>query len=159
MAGKKLEFSTRLTREDVAGVIEALIEGLKDGHLRVQKSDEVLHMAVPRVVDLEIEAEIDDERAEFEIEVSWRTNRAENPDNPPEDTAPGQAEKGAGAGKKKAAPAKKPGTAKNATGIGKTDAAKKVAPAKTTASAKKTVTDKAATPAKKAASAKKAEAK
>lgn len=84
MAKRELEFTTRLTREDVAGVIEALIEGLKDGHLKIQKSNEVLELEVPRVVDLEVEAKVDDERAEFEIEVSWRTNRAENPDNAPD---------------------------------------------------------------------------
>lgn len=83
MAHRKLEFSTRLTREDVAGLIEALVEGLKDGVLKVQKSGETLELEVPRVVDLEIEAEINEERAEFEIEVSWRTNRAENPDTVP----------------------------------------------------------------------------
>lgn len=85
MAERELEFTTRLTREDVAGVIEAFIEGLKDGRLVVKKSGETLELEVPRVVDLEIEAKINDERAEFEIEISWRTNRAENPDNPPED--------------------------------------------------------------------------
>ncbi|MDL2216295.1 amphi-Trp domain-containing protein [Desulfovibrio sp. OttesenSCG-928-M14] len=94
MEAKKLEFSTRLTREDVAGLIEALVEGLKDGLLKVQKSNEVLEMQVPRVVDLEIEAEIDDEHAEFEIEISWRTNRAENPDILPDDPAPKVAKTG-----------------------------------------------------------------
>ena len=84
MSNKTLEFTTRLSREDVAGVIEALVEGLKDGHLKVQKSNEILEMEVPRVVDLEVEAEFSDERAKFEIEVSWRTNRAENPDTPDE---------------------------------------------------------------------------
>ncbi|MDL2316633.1 amphi-Trp domain-containing protein [Desulfovibrio sp. OttesenSCG-928-A18] len=84
MAERELEFTTRLTREDVAGLVEALIEGLKDGHLRVQKSNEVLELEVPRVVDLEVEAKVSDERAKFEIEVSWRTNRAENPDLPTE---------------------------------------------------------------------------
>lgn len=84
MAKRELEFTTRLTREDVAGLVEAMVEGLKDGCLKVQKSNEYLELQVPRVVDLKIEAEIDDERAEFEIEVSWRTNRAENPDLAPE---------------------------------------------------------------------------
>lgn len=82
MKDKKLEFSTRLTREDVAGVIEALVEGLKDGHLKVQKSNEALTMDVPRVIDLEVKAKEGKERAVFQIEVSWRTNRAENPDTP-----------------------------------------------------------------------------
>jgi amphi-Trp domain-containing protein len=83
MAKRKLKFVTRLTREDVAGRVEALVEGLKDGVLKVQKSGETLALEVPRVVDLEIEAAISDERAEFAIEVSWRTNRAENPDTVP----------------------------------------------------------------------------
>lgn len=86
MSKRELEFTTRLTREDVAGLIEALIEGMKDGHLKVQKSSEVLELEVPRVVDLKIEAEIDEERAEFEIEVSWLTNRAGDPDTVPEES-------------------------------------------------------------------------
>ena len=84
MEKRELELTTRLTREDVAGVMEALVEGLKDGKLKVKKSNEILELDVPRVVDLAIEAEIDDEKAAFEIEVSWRTNRAENPDNAPD---------------------------------------------------------------------------
>ena len=83
MVKQKLEFVTRLTREDVAGLIEALVEGLKDGVLKVQKSGETLALDVPRVVDLEMGAAISDERAEFAINVSWRTNRAENPDTAP----------------------------------------------------------------------------
>ena len=93
MSERVLEFTTRLTREDVAGVIEALVEGLKDGHLKIHKSDEALELEVPRVIDLEVEAKVSEERAKFEIEVSWRTNRAENPDRPendsPENTAGG----------------------------------------------------------------------
>ena len=80
MSERVLEFTTRLTREDVAGVIEALVEGLKDGRLKIHKSDEALELDVPRVIDLEVEAKVSEERAKFEIEVSWRTNRAENPD-------------------------------------------------------------------------------
>lgn len=98
MAKRELEFTTRLTREDVAGLIEALTEGLKDGHLKVQKSDDVLELAVPRVVDLKIEAEIDEERAEFEIEVSWLTNRAGSPDTVPEEKSAGTEKKIASAG-------------------------------------------------------------
>ena len=84
MVNRQLGLVTRLTREDVAGLIEALVEGLKDGVLKVQKSGETLAFEVPRVVDLEIEATNGDERAEFAINVSWRTNRAENPDTAPE---------------------------------------------------------------------------
>jgi len=83
MAKQKLEFVTRLAREDVAGLIEALVEGLKDGVLKVKKSGDSLALEVPRVVDLEVGATINDERAEFAINVSWRTNRAENPDTAP----------------------------------------------------------------------------
>ena len=90
MAMGTLEFSTRLTREDVAGVVEALIEGLKDGALKVHKSGETLELEVPRVIDLEVEASEDEERAEFSITVSWRTNRAENPDTEPGSGANGK---------------------------------------------------------------------
>lgn len=118
MERREIEFSTRLTREDVAGVIEALIEGLKDGKLQIKKSNEALELEVPRVVDLEVEASIDEERAEFEIEVSWRTNRAENPDLP---LPNGDTDKGA--------------TEKNTSAVGENG---KKAPAKSNASPKGT---------------------
>lgn len=102
MAKRELEFTTRLTREDVAGLIEALTEGLKDGHLKVQKCDDVLELAVPRVVDLKIEAEIDEERAEFEIEVSWLTNRAGSPDTVPEENPVGTEKESASTGPSRA---------------------------------------------------------
>lgn len=134
MEKRELEFTTRLTREDVAGLVEALIEGLKDGRLKVQKSDDVLELDVPRVVDLKIEAEIDDERAEFEIEVSWMTNRADT-DTVPDETPSGKPAKPAkkvAAGKTaaKRAPAKKAAApraaaAKNGTAPKKPSAAKK----------------------------------
>ena len=91
MSEKELAFTTRLTREDVAGVIEALVEGLKDGCLKIHKSNETLELEVPRVIDLEVGANVSDERARFEIEVSWRTNRAENPDRPEDYSSAGAA--------------------------------------------------------------------
>jgi hypothetical protein len=138
MEKREIEFSTRLTRADVAGLIEALIEGLKDGKLKIKKSSEELELDVPRVVDLEIEASIDDERAEFEIEVSWRTNRAENPDLPldendgTESAAPKPRGKAAAkktaekkpAAKKTTAAAKSPAKSKTAEGSKKSTGAK-----------------------------------
>jgi amphi-Trp domain-containing protein len=82
MSERTLEFTTRLTREDVAGVMEALVDGLKDGRLKVHKSNDALELDVPRVIDLDVRATVSHERAAFSIEVSWRTNRAENPDTP-----------------------------------------------------------------------------
>ena len=139
MEKREIEFATRLTRADVAGLIEALIEGLKDGKLKIKKSSEELELDVPRVVDLEIEASIDDERAEFEIEVSWRTNRAENPDLPLDknddgenDNAESAAPKPRGktaakkpAAKKTTAAAKSPAKSKTAEGSRKSSGAKK----------------------------------
>ncbi len=77
---KKLEFTTRLTREDAAGIIEALVEGLKEGLLTVHKSGDSVTMEVPRVIDMEIEATYKPHKAKFELELSWRPNREENPD-------------------------------------------------------------------------------
>jgi hypothetical protein len=72
------------------------VEGLKEGLLKVQKSDDTLEMEVPRVIDLDIKASIDDDNAVFCMEVSWRPNREENPDNPEQIT---QAEPAIFAGK------------------------------------------------------------
>ena len=151
MAKRELEFTTRLAREDVAGLIEALVEGLKDGLLRVQKSDDVLELDVPRVVDLKIEAEIDEERAEFEIEVSWLTNRAGSPDTVP-DEKPAKAQKKEDAeGGPKTAAKKAPAKTRSAkTGTGK-DADAAPAAKKTPARAKTTAKPAAKAAAKPAA--------
>ena len=82
---KSIELSTRLTRADAAGVIEALIEGLKEGALSIQKSTDSLEMPVPRVIDLDIRATLDEEKAGMVLEVSWRTNRPDIPDTPDND--------------------------------------------------------------------------
>lgn len=78
---ERLELSTRLSRADAAGVIEALVEGLKEGHLKVQKSGDALEMPVPRVIDLDVTAFFDSEKASMQLEVSWRTNRPDIPDD------------------------------------------------------------------------------
>ena len=91
---KSIELSTRLTRADAAGVIEALIEGLKEGQLSIQKSTDNLEIPVPRVIDLDIRATQDEEKAGMVLEVSWRTNRPDIPDTP--DNAPEDAEDGQG---------------------------------------------------------------
>ncbi len=77
---KKVKFSTRLTREDVAGIVEAVVEGLKEGLLKVQKSNETLELSVPRVIDLEVEGSAKEDKESFSLEISWRPNREENPD-------------------------------------------------------------------------------
>ncbi|MDR1945755.1 MAG: amphi-Trp domain-containing protein [Desulfovibrio sp.] len=87
MPAHELEILTRLTREEVAGLVEGLLDGLKDGRFKIQKSGEQMEVDVPRVVDMKIAAKSDEERTEFVIDVSWRTHRAESPDNVPEEPA------------------------------------------------------------------------
>jgi amphi-Trp domain-containing protein len=89
MPAHALEILTRLTREEVAGLVEGLLDGLKDGHFKLQKGGEQMELQVPRVVDMTIAAHSDEERTEFSIDVSWRTHRAETPDNVP-DEPPGR---------------------------------------------------------------------
>ncbi|MDR3176449.1 MAG: amphi-Trp domain-containing protein [Desulfovibrio sp.] len=105
MAKRELEISTRLTREDVAGIVEDLIEGLKDGCLKVHKGGEYLQLDVPRVVDLKVESDTDEVRAGLRIEVSWRTGSRANPDNVPDEPPAKAPGKGAGA-RRSASPAK-----------------------------------------------------
>ncbi|MDR2161544.1 MAG: amphi-Trp domain-containing protein, partial [Desulfovibrio sp.] len=88
---RNLAFTTRLTREDAAGIMEALMEGMREGLVKVQKSDASLEMDVPRVIDLEVRAGLGEERASFFLEASWRLNREENPDVPDQDGAASQA--------------------------------------------------------------------
>lgn len=101
MTHDPITLNTRLTRADVAGLIEALVESMKEGCLKVQKSDACCTLDVPRVVDLEVEAGEKGDRTVFRIEVSWRTNPPEIPDET--ETAP---QKPAAPRRKSAAPAK-----------------------------------------------------
>ena len=80
-----LNFTTRLTRDDVAGIMEAMMNGMREGLLKVQKSDETLEMIVPRVIDFDVRAALDRDRARCALEISWRPNREENPDMPDAD--------------------------------------------------------------------------
>jgi amphi-Trp domain-containing protein len=90
MPVRKLEILTRLTREEVAGLVEGLLDGLKDGHFKMQKGGEQLELEVPRVVDMTIAAQSDEDRTAFSFDVSWRTHRAETPDNVPDEPAGGR---------------------------------------------------------------------
>lgn len=80
MSRNNITLCTRLTRADVAGLIEALVESLKEGTLKIQKSDDCRILEVPRVVDLLMEGDETGERSLFRLEVSWRTNPPEIPD-------------------------------------------------------------------------------
>lgn len=80
MSQENITLCTRLTRADVAGLIEALVESLKEGTLKIQKSDDSRTLEVPRVVDLEVEGGEVGDRTVFRMEVSWRTNPPEIPD-------------------------------------------------------------------------------
>ena len=80
MDGNDITLRTRLAREDVAGLIEALVESLKEGRVTVQKSDSSLSLDVPRVVDMDVRAGVREEWTQFSIELSWRTNPPEIPD-------------------------------------------------------------------------------
>ena len=78
----ELAFTTRLTREDVAGLIEAMAESLKEGVVKVQKSNTHLEFNVPRVIDLEVRATRDEESSSVIFEVSWRNKPIEVPEEP-----------------------------------------------------------------------------
>lgn len=82
---KKVELQTRLNREDVSGIFEALSEGLKEGILKVNKSGETLDLPVPCYVDLDIVASYSETRASFALDISWRPNKASVTDYPSEE--------------------------------------------------------------------------
>lgn len=99
---EELEFSTRLTKEDVAGLIEAMAESLKEGLFKVQKSDSQLILQSPRVVDLEVRAARNSERSSFMFEVSWRNKPIEVSEEPTSPAESPDQDKTAKAGKKPA---------------------------------------------------------
>ncbi len=71
MSEKKVSFESKISRSDTAEIIEALVAALREGQVKVQRNDDVLVLSVPEVVDIEIEASIDDKKAKFEIEIEW----------------------------------------------------------------------------------------
>ncbi|MDL2272062.1 amphi-Trp domain-containing protein [Desulfovibrio sp. OttesenSCG-928-I05] len=79
MSESRISLQTRLSREDVAGLIEALLESLKEGRIDVQKSDAMLTLDVPRVLDLEMEGGFEDGRAFFRMDMSWFASRPDVP--------------------------------------------------------------------------------
>ncbi|SHN63403.1 amphi-Trp domain-containing protein [Desulfovibrio litoralis] len=81
---EQLNFTTRLTRDDVAGLIEAMAESIKEGHVKVQKSGEQLTLEAPRVIDFEVNASRSSERSSLVLEISWRNKPIEVPDCPEE---------------------------------------------------------------------------
>ena len=80
MDESRIALQTRLSREDVAGLIEALLDSLKEGRSGVQKSDASLSLEVPRVLDLEMEGGYEGGRAFFRMDLSWFASRPEVPD-------------------------------------------------------------------------------
>jgi amphi-Trp domain-containing protein len=71
---------TRLSREDVAGLIEALLEGLKEGRINIPKSDASLCLDVPRVLNMALEGGLENDRTVFRMELSWLAERPDVPD-------------------------------------------------------------------------------
>lgn len=67
----EIVLNTRLHKEDAAGIIEALAEALKEGHLDVKKSGESLKMDVPELISLDIEACKNSQKSFLSIKVSW----------------------------------------------------------------------------------------
>lgn len=86
---KKIKLETRLSHEDVAGMMDAFSDGLKDGLLKIKKGGDELELTVPRFVDFEVEAKYSPQKARFSVKVSWRPDKAEVDDYPEEaiDTA------------------------------------------------------------------------
>ena len=109
---------TRLARADVAGLIEALADGLKEGVLTIQKSGSTLVMDVPKVIDYTVCGDRGGDRSSFTLEVSWRTKSLEVPDEQPLAAAP-------------ATPGKISGSRKAASSAGKKGAKQSAAKKKT----------------------------
>lgn len=80
MDDRHIGLQTRLSREDVAGLIEALVESLKEGSIGIHKGGEDLDLDVPRVLDLDMEGGNKDGRAFFRVELSWLAVRPDVPD-------------------------------------------------------------------------------
>ena len=68
----ELKEKTTLRREDAAARLHAIADELASGNDIVIERDNLRFMArVPDEVDLKIEFEVEDDGAEFEIELSW----------------------------------------------------------------------------------------
>lgn len=88
MSESHIALRTRLSREDVAGLIEALQESLEDGRVEIQKGGDSFCLDVPRVLDFEVEGGVEGGRAFFRMDLSWFTERPDVPDIAMPDPSP-----------------------------------------------------------------------
>jgi len=72
MAIVELEQQQRVRREAAATTLREIADELASGNgIRVERDGLRFSARVPDEVDLKIEFEVDDDRAEFEIELRW----------------------------------------------------------------------------------------
>jgi amphi-Trp domain-containing protein len=72
-----LEFTGGLTVDAAAGYLEALANGLRQGHLSIESENEAVDLAIPQELTLGLEAKsaADKGKSAIEISLTWRVSR------------------------------------------------------------------------------------
>lgn len=71
-ASTEVEFEHTMTRAEAVEYLRAIVAGLESGRVRFELGDDVLELAIPGAVSVEVEAERRPDREKIEIEIEWR---------------------------------------------------------------------------------------
>ena len=72
MKKKKIEIEEFMTREKVADFFRKLAEGLQSGSVEIKDDDEMLTIAPPDILSVEIGAKQKKDKFKISMEVSWK---------------------------------------------------------------------------------------
>ncbi|WP_144905841.1 amphi-Trp domain-containing protein [Halobellus captivus] len=65
-----------LSRADAAGVLREVADGVEKGRIDIE-GENGFTVAVPERVELEVEYEVSEDEAEFDVELEWRMEAGE----------------------------------------------------------------------------------
>lgn len=65
-----------MSRADGAGILREVADGVENGTIDIE-GDNGFTVAVPEHFELEVEYEVTDDEAEFEVELEWRMENGE----------------------------------------------------------------------------------
>lgn len=68
----KIEYASTLPREEAVSYFEAIVAGLKAGHVSFAQDDKTLALDLPSHVDVEVEATKKGDKVAIEFEIKWR---------------------------------------------------------------------------------------
>lgn len=69
---EEVEYEATMSRQEAAAYLDALLAGLRGGHLEFRRGERALTLALPSHVELEVEAKGNATKGKIEVEIKWR---------------------------------------------------------------------------------------